>query len=180
MSNADADANTDAVKRRKVFRLADAPHYERDKKRKSRERQKAKRAMFLQTIRSAPGQIDTKGMPETALSKFTSSLLNTAIKGWDSAIREHVVVHTTISFCSEDMIMREKQKTGSVKITGKKEMERTYKLLFLGEPILEVKKSLIPNSGYGLFVAKNGGFMAHEVVGMYFGAILKPNVHASH
>ena len=163
-------------------RKKDDPNYERNRKQLQRQANYAKRRKEKEeprpTIRSAP-KVDTKGMPVTPLSEFTAGLLKRDINLWDFHIRQQVNIHTTVSFLIEDMIMKEKQASGCLHITGQKEIDRTYKILFLGETVLEVKQSLIPNSGYGLFVARPGGFKAHEVVGMYFGAIQKPNVPSS-
>ena len=155
-----------------------SPEYEKTRKQNYRQKQKAeeekRNALYRKkATTSTNGLVKLhKGLPVTDLSQFIQQLNQLELEDWDTRIRKVIEVHTVISFMNDDLVMREKQGTGVVQVAANKEFERTFKIFFNKQPWLEVKKSQLPDSGYGLFVARPNGFQAHESIGLYYGRIL--------
>ena len=107
------------------------------------------------------------------LSELVHSLLQKDVTTWHFELSKQLDVYTSVTFKTNDMIMKEKQAGGVLKVTSESELCRSYQIFFRGTPWLEVKKSLLSNAGYGLFVARPEGFKCHEVVGINYGKIIK-------
>ena len=153
-------------------RRQDDPNYERDRKRRYRE--KAKQQGRVSIPRVIPRvKLDKKMMPVTPLSELVRSLLQKDVTTWHFELSKQLDVYTSVTFKTNDMIMKEKQAGGVLKVTSESELCRSYQIFFRGTPWLEVKKSSLSNAGYGLFVARPEGFKCHEVVGINYGKIIK-------
>ena len=163
---------TGQKKRRKAELKADNPDYERLRKqewrRKKREQDKQQLAKTKQK-----GTVPKQGMlkyhkdlPITDLSLLKEELNGIDLEEWEEKIRNVVLLHTTFRFENDDLIMNEKQPTAKV-------ADLSFQISFNQQPWLEVKKSLLPDAGYGLFVLRPEGFKAHETIGIYYGKVLK-------